>query len=262
MFMTLIKSSLSLVFENFSTVIQTTLAWLLIQLVVAVALIFGIAFFATSGAGGPLLITVLPLLSAVIGLIAMSSIAVTWHRFGLLGEGVNGVNLKFGGLELQYLWRALVLGLGFGLVVAVPGIIGTVLGSQIIMAALTLAAILLASPILARTGLVLPAVAAGEPLSFKAAYDLGKGLGWWIILASVAIAIPFAIAGAILQFGIGAVTAILPSFVGLVLGGAVNVVVQMVVTVLALSVVTNAYRMAKSGAAETAAMAGNAGAAA
>lgn len=249
MFMHLVKSSISLVFDNLGTVIRTAGAWFLVQAAVAVALAAVLALFAGDPTGAAFLVTAsaLPIIGALIGLVAGSSIAVAWHRFGLLGEEPPAVNLRFGGLEFKFALKSLVITLGFGVIYAAAGGLGMLTGSVAIMSVLVLAVALVLLPVVFRISLALPATAVGDRLGFKQAYDAGKGLGWWMVLATLALALPFGIAVGILQFVLGLLDGSLPLIIVMAKGAVLTLINQTIVTVLAISVLTTGYRLVKQG---------------
>ncbi|WP_157738983.1 hypothetical protein [Labrenzia sp. VG12] len=262
MFMHLVKSSISLVFDNLGAVFKVVSAWFLVQLAVALAFVVVLALFAGNPAGSPFLLTAtaMSVVGALVGLVAASSIAVAWHRFGLLGEQPPAVNLRFGGLELRFALKSLVITIGFGVAYAIAGGIGMVTGSTVIMSVLVLAVAIVLIPIVFRVSLVLPATAVEETLGFKEAYEAGKGLGWWMVLATLALALPFAIATGILQFALGLLDGALPLVIVMAKAAAINLLMQMIMTVLALSVLTNGYKLAKEGDRSQPDVAGSAGA--
>ena len=262
MFMHLVKSSMSLVFDNLGTVFRVTGAWFLVLLAVVLAFVVLLALFSGNPAGSAFLLTAtaMPIVSGVLGLVAGSSIAVAWHRFGLLGEEPPAVNLRFGGLEFKFALKSLVIAIGSGVCYAIAGGLGMVTGSTLIMSVLVLAVALALVPVVVRVGLVLPATAVDEPLGFKEAYNAGKGLGWWMVLAIFALALPFAIAAGVVQFVFGLLDGVLPFVVVMAKTAALNLVMQMIMTVLALSVLTNGYKLAIEATRSQPDVAGGAGA--
>lgn len=264
MFMHLVKSSISLVFDNPGAVFRTTSAWFLVQLAVALVMVTLLAVFSgdPTGAAFTMAATALPLAGAVVGLVAAASIAVAWHRFGLLGEEPPAVNLRFGGLEFRFALKSLAITLGFGVLYALAGGIGMLTGSTAIMSVLVLAVAIVFIPVVFRVSLVLPATAVEQPLGFRQAYEAGKGLGWWMVLATLALALPFAIVTGLLQFVLGLLDGGLPLILILAKGAVLNLVMQMIVTVLAISVLTTGYRVVMDGERAQSDLAANAGAAA
>jgi len=249
MFMHLVKTSISLVFDNLGAVFRTISAWFLVQAVLALVMVAVFSLFAGDPGSSAFVLaaTAMPVVGGLVGIVAAASIAVAWHRFGLLGEEPPAVNLRFGGLEFRFALKSLVITVGFGVVYAVAGGLGMLTGSTVLMSVLVLAVTLALIPVAFRVSLVLPATAIEDRLGFKQAYGAGKGLGWWMVLATLALALPFAIVTGVLQFVLGLADGGLPMIVIMAKATVLNLVMQMIVTVLAISVLTNGYKLAMSG---------------
>ena len=120
------------------------------------------------------------LLVLAANLVAISWVAVGWHRFRLLGEAPRGWVPRFdGGLVLGYLGRSVLLGLAVGLIALGAGTVVAVLllpllgpGAQVVV----LGAMALVGMVLFyRLGVILPAGAVGRPMGFGEAMRTTAG---------------------------------------------------------------------------------------
>jgi len=134
-------------------------------------------------------------------------IVITWHRFILLEEAQDGwVPPLRPGRTLAYFALSVGIVLIFA-AVAFPVVYATVvlaaaLGLRGMAVALTLAVLLLLSPLSQRALLVLPASAIGQPLSFGDALTLTRDHYWTMLIVAVS--------GSAMQHGLSTVL----SFVG------------------------------------------------
>lgn len=208
----------------------------------------------------------------VLQLAAGSSIAVAWHRFALLGERPSLVHLRFKGQELAYAGRLLLLTISYLLFCTVLGfIIGAVFGFVYVIASKASGGPLLSEevkflalmlcigiptiltfPIFYRYSLSLPASAIGERLPFGEARRIGAGMGWPMVGATVVLLIPIVLLNFVLQYAAGLlVGGGLPTFVFTVNSVIIQVLSQMVATILFLSVISVTYRLIEERHAQT-----------
>lgn len=129
----------------------------------------------------------------VVGAVAYLWIAVAWHRYVLLREeGAGWVPTFHGDRILGYLWRGILL----GLVMIIPAVVVAIIvgllaasGSFSLVVVGSVVATFVLAVIAYRLSPVLPAVALGEPLRMKEAWDKTRGAGWDIALLALITAV-------------------------------------------------------------------------
>ena len=134
---------------------------------------------ATLPATNPGLIFLTVLATIVISMIAYCWAAVGWHRFVLLEEFGFGVVPRWRGAEVRaYLWRAFLVGL-FAVALGFAGLM--VLGIVVTIFPSTVAAFIAVSGFtlglswaITRVGLILPAAALGQEMSFRESWQATK----------------------------------------------------------------------------------------
>lgn len=247
MFKRLLYDAVTLVFWNLETAFKVAGAWFALQIV----LIFVIQVMigdAANASGATAARVLSSLIILVVTLVASASIAVAWHRFALFGERPRAIHLQLGPTEGRFVIKSVLLALflmpiAFG-VVFIAAFVGILAGSNTVTVVLSVIGFGALLPHFFRLNLVLPATALERPISFRQAYALGEGLGWPMMLATLALSLPFAVLSFGLQILVDQVTGGLPlvliQFKALVL----NILIQIIVTVLGLSVLTAAYRFA------------------
>ncbi|OJJ09641.1 hypothetical protein BKI51_19810 [Alphaproteobacteria bacterium AO1-B] len=243
----LLSDAASLVFGHLETVFKVCGAWFLIQFLISILILTATAGVPADAetllpAAGLLLMT-----STLVALISSASISVAWHRFGLLGERVGNIYLRFGKIEVQFIWRMLLIGL-FGFAVSLPLVFVAFMPSEsasgLAIIALVLGFALVIMPFLMRLNLVLPATAIERPIGFGEALRIGKGLGWRMLVAIVVLSLPFVLVTMGLQWALTVVSIGLPALFIQIKVMILNVLLQIIVTVLGISVITAGYRMA------------------
>lgn len=140
------------------------------------------------------------LLLGIAAVLASLWIAVAWHRYVLLGEAPAGWLPPWPGPAVSgYLWRSVLLGLTVGLAAVPVAVLSAVLLPPVAMLALTVG---VASFIFFRLSPILPAIALGKPLGFRAAWQATAGaagtiagLAGLMILGSLALQIPTMLSG-------------------------------------------------------------------
>ncbi|MBS8261978.1 hypothetical protein [Roseibium polysiphoniae] len=247
MFKRILRDSFYLVFGNLETVFRACGAWFVLQfvLIIATQLLVGETQETTETTPAAALIAII---SFVFALASSASISVAWHRFGLLGEQPDLIHLKLGAIEGQFILKMILLALILMVcmvpVVLVFALLSSMLQAPAVMIVLWLVAAVFLVPHFMRLYLTLPAVAVERPLGFKEAYELGKGLGWSMFGAAFTLSLPFIVVSVGLQLLLGFVGGGLPliliQFKVLIL----NLLLQIIVTVLGISVITAGYRIA------------------
>ncbi|MEJ8475854.1 hypothetical protein [Roseibium algae] len=255
MFKRIIRDSFTLVFGNLETVFKACGAWFVIQFVLIIATqmtIGGSGEFSAATVTEEQLLTpaglIIALLTIAFGFVSSASIAVAWHRFGLLGDQPGLIHLTVGPTEGRFIVKSILIVLIAGAVLSVIGIVSGLLaalvGSSYLFIILWVLACIFFLPYFMRLNLVLPAVAIERPVGFKDAYELGEGLGWGMVGAALVLSLPFIVINMGLQFLLGLAEGGLPliliQFKVLIL----NLLLQIIVTILGISVITAGYRIA------------------
>jgi len=239
----LLSDSLSLVFGNLETVFKVCGSWFVLQFVLMVIIQLTIGD-AEQQAAIPGAAAVFSLVILIFTLVSSASISVAWHRFGLLGERPGIVHLTFGGVELKFALKTLLLGLlitGAWLVVM---IVHLSIGIPAVTGVLAVLLLIFSIPTIFRLSLILPATAVERPIGFGEAYSISEGLGWRMFFASFILALPFALGGLLLQLLLQGAAASLPLLLVQIKILILNVLLQIIVTVLGISVLTSGYRIA------------------
>ncbi len=243
----LLSDAASLVFGHLETVFKVCGAWFLIQFLISILILSATAGVPADAETLPPTVGLLLMTSTLVALISSASISVAWHRFGLLGERVGNIYLRFGKIEVQFIWRMLLIGL-FGFAVSLPLVFVAFMPSEsasgLAIIALVLGFALVIMPFLMRLNLVLPATAIERPIGFGEALRIGKGLGWRMLLAIVVLSLPFVLVTMGLQWALTAMSIGLPALFIQIKVMILNVLLQIIVTVLGISVITAGYRMA------------------
>ncbi|EEE46538.1 hypothetical protein [Roseibium alexandrii] len=243
----LLSDAASLVFGHLETVFKVCGAWFLIQFVISILILTATTGVPADAETLPPAAGLLLMTSTLVALISSASISVAWHRFGLLGERVGNIYLRFGRIEIQFIWRMLLIGL-FGFAVSLPLVFVAFMPSEsasgLAIIALVLGFALVIMPFLMRLNLVLPATAIERPIGFGEALRIGKGLGWRMLLAIVVLSLPFVLVTMGLQWALTVVSIGLPALFIQIKVMILNVLLQIIVTVLGISVITAGYRMA------------------
>ncbi|MCK7612340.1 hypothetical protein [Roseibium sediminicola] len=250
MFKRLLTDSISLVFQNLDAVFKVCGTWIAIQLILSFIVLFTVGAIdgtidpSTLGPGAALLL----LLNFTVAILAAASIAVAWHRFAMLGERPPALFARFGGLEARFLWKMVQLML-IAIVVVVPvivvfSVVGGALPLPVAMSGLFAVLLFLVLPHLMRLNLVLPATALERPLGFQEAHRISKGLGWRMLWAVIVLSLPFSLAGLAIEYVLSLTGAGLPLILVQVKVMVLNVLLQILLTVLSLSVITAGYRIA------------------
>ncbi|WP_417670104.1 hypothetical protein [Roseibium sp.] len=244
MFKRIFLDAFSLVFWNLETVFKTCGAWFALQ--------FVLALIANALSPDPQNMTVAGAFANILILIAAvlswPSIAVAWHRFALFGEQPGMIHLRFGALEFRFLLKTIVIGL-IAMVMFIPVgaflvFVGGLSSNMFVPLIIGLLAALFIGQFIMRFNLVLPATAVERPIGFGEAFTLGEGLGLPMILATLALSIPFVVISALLTLALaylgGGLPVILIQMKVLIL----NLLLQIIITVLGISVITAGYKAA------------------
>jgi len=250
MFKRLLTDSISLVFQNLDMVFKVCGAWIGIQLILSFILILTVGPIDESTDPNTLApgAVLLMLLTVTVAILASASIAVAWHRFAMLGERPAAVFVRFGSLEARFLWKMiqlLLIAIAVGIpLIVVFSLLGSALPLVVAMSALFAVLLFLVMPHLMRLNLVLPATALERPIGFQEAHQMGRGLGWRMLWAVIVLSMPFSLAGLGIEYVLSLTGAGLPVVFLQVKVMILNVLLQILLTVLSLSVITAGYRMA------------------
>ena len=261
MFRTILSDSADLYTSNFRKVVSIAGAWLVILALFDAPLLLlptdnpTVFFRAVREYAGVL--RTLDIAQTVLGIVAFCSIAVAWHRFVLLAEKPCPIHLRVWTAEFQYLLRAVQVGvvalvafaaayfISVGIVWAVKtaslGDILRPLGRSHTIK-LTMAGCLTMLPFISRLALILPAEAIGKQIGMRAAYTLGRGTGWRMVLSGLVLFIPIIMLQFVTTAIVSKAALILP--VRLFLLGVVNNAIALIGTVMVLSVLSVAYAVA------------------
>lgn len=246
----LLSDSVSIVFGNLETVFKVCGGWFLLQFVLSLFILANGAQIDEATAPEDISgTTVLLLLTTmVIALLSSASISVAWHRFGLLNERPGPLHFRVGAVEFRFIGQMLLLSLAAVVVVLPAGLVIGVLSSLFNSTAMTvvlwIVAIFILAPFLFRLNLSLPAVAVERPLGFSQMLQFGKGLGMPMFLAALILILPFVVVGEALQYVLGLLSGGLPAALIQMKILVLNVLVQIIVTVLGISILTAGYRIA------------------
>ncbi|WP_346906565.1 hypothetical protein [uncultured Roseibium sp.] len=256
MFQRILRDAFVIVFGNLETVFKVCGAWFVLQsvlLLLVQAMVGGMPGETTAAAGDPVQVSPAQMLASLlmmaVGIVAAASISVAWHRFGLLGERPGFIHLQLGAIEGRFIVKTLLIALVAFLVLLpisiAAALLSAVIQSPVMIVILFLIATVFVTPHLLRLYLVLPAVSVERPIGLKEAYKLGYGLGWPMIGAGIVLFLPFILVAILLQYlsvlaGSGGLLALL-IMIKLAL---LNVLLQIILTVLGISVITAAYRIA------------------
>ena len=239
----LVLDALSLVFGNLDIVFRAAGSWFALQF--GLLLIMQLAIGGVSQqAANPGAVMAFFMLAFAFSLIASASISVAWHRFGLLGERPGVIHFKFGGVELAFVLKMVLLSmimLGIWLIIM---LVHFVFKSSALTGVVAIAASFFLIPAFFRLSLVLPAVAVERPIPFSEAYAMSEGLGWYMFLATFLLSLPFVLLGLALEHLVASAAFGLPLLLLQVKVMILNLLVRIIVTVLGISVLTAGYRMA------------------
>lgn len=256
MFSRILHDAFTLVFRNLETVFKACGAWFVLQFVLIVILQMTVGrSLETTPGSATIFPEVTPALIAanvvilIVSVLASASIAVAWHRFALLGEQPGLIHLKFGRVEAGFLLRSLQLSLIFALGLGIMVTLHVLLRMPVITGLSALVIAIVALPAFLRLSLILPAAAVERPLQLKQAYELGEGLGWTMLGASLALGLPLIAVNRGLQFLFSAVDGGMLALLVSIKLALLDVLVQIIVTVLGITVLSAGYRLAMERAA-------------
>lgn len=233
----LFTGAIKALFSDFDAFVRICWAWYL--LIAVLSVLSSVLLGAASSAAA------LPI--ALIWLAASGSIAVAWHRNLLLRERPGLVHLQFGGRELRYVGKTILL----LLIIVVPfSIVGTIIGGvlgasgvggvqAVLLGLLVLFGIFFVLPLFMRVSLILPATALDEKLGIAEAFRDSDGLGLPMAVAGIGVGL---IVSA-LQYGLGWFVGALGagSLFGVVALFILTVALQIAVTALQIGVLTGGY---------------------
>lgn len=247
MFKRILSDSFSIVFHNLDAVFKACGAWFALQFIFMLLLITTLRGVPADQLGSftnPILIIAF----GVLTLIASSSIAVAWHRFALLGEQPSLVHLRVGETELNFLGKVLKIAC-INFLVFLPIwliLVGIAALTQSVNLTILFGIVLglVAVSKLMRFNIALPATAIDHPMKLKVAYGIAKGLGWRMLLAMICLTVPIALLGALIDAIANATAGGAPGIGMQIKSLILNLLLQVITTVLGISVITNAFRVA------------------
>lgn len=200
---------------------------------------------------------------AAIYAIAFASVAVAWHRHGLLGEMPKPFPIRFARRELRFLGQGILVGLVMfliGLPVGLAfGILTAILSHSggfgvAVLAIAGLVGYFTIISVAMRYSLILPATAIDQDFGLGGAFWRGEGFGLPMAITNVVIALLVALLSLALQFGVAALAALYLTVAPAALAPTVGAFVTVVATffdtatsfftiVAGLAVVTTGYRL-------------------
>jgi hypothetical protein len=246
----LLSDSVAIVFGNLETVFKVCGGWFVLQFVLSLLILVNgdriDAATAPEDVSGATLL--LLFVAFVVAFLSSASISVAWHRFGLLNERPGLVHFRVGAVEFRFIGQMILLSLA-AVIVFLPaglvvGVLSALFNNTAVTVLLWIVAVVVVAPFLFRLNLSLPAVAVERPLAFGDMLTFGKGLGVPMFLAAIILILPFVAVGEGLQYILGLLSGGLPAALIQMKVLMLNVLVQIIVTVLGISILTAGYRIA------------------
>ncbi len=161
---------------------------------------------------------------AIVGFCIQTMVAVGWHRAVLLGEShaERRFHLRFGRNELLYTVVAVVLLLFFAMGMGMLPAAMEMNGSDIPLALFFLAGPILATLVVSRLSLILPAVAIGKSYDIRDSWQASQGNGARLAALYLLVGVPLAAAqflmpllmSSVAALGLGGIADVVTSFVG------------------------------------------------
>nr|WP_231710457.1 hypothetical protein [Roseibium limicola] len=235
-----------MVFNNLDAVFKVCGAWFSLQFVFLLCLTI-----VTGGGGGEDAMASNPLLAIVsiaLTLLSSSSIAVAWHRFALLGDHPTLIHLHVGKVEINFMGKMLLIGLIMIAAMIPVFAFFTLLVSGTaapeLAFALTLVPLLWLSSLCMRFNIALPATAIERPMKLATAFTFAQGLGWRMVVAIVCLSLPVMLVGVVIDLIANLGTDGAPGLGMQIKSLILSMLLQVITTVLGISVITSAYRIA------------------
>ncbi|SHM98658.1 hypothetical protein [Roseibium suaedae] len=244
MFKRILSDAFHQTFNNLDVVFKVCGTWFALQFTLSVIII---AFPSSPDATSvPAFFAWLAMVITMV--LSWPSIAVAWHRFALTGERPSTIHLRFGKLEFWFLLRTMLIGLiGFLMFIPVIAIAFALsaASSSLVMSLVVLGiAVLFLSQFLMRFNLALPATAIDRPLGISEAFTLGEGVGLQMAFASIVLMLPFGLATQFIAYLLNLASASLPLILIQLKFALLEILLQIIVTVLGIAVITAGYRAA------------------
>ncbi|TNB49424.1 hypothetical protein FF124_00190 [Martelella lutilitoris] len=258
--------SLGLLFSNIVVALRIAWPWVLLAFLVSLfAPAEPVRYEMSQLSSGQILLAVLGSLAiGVVYIIAFCSVAVAWHRHGLLGEMPKPFPIRFARRELRFLGKSILVGLMMALIMVPLFAVVLLLGalssngdwfSLLLLAFFGIAGYFAVVALAMRYSLVLPATAVDRDFGVMDAFRHGEGFGLAMAITNVVIALLVALLSLALQFGLAALAAlyltVAPAALAPTVGAFVTVVAVFFSTVTTfftifsgLAVVTTGYRIA------------------
>lgn len=195
--------------------------------------------------------------------IAFASVAVAWHRHGLLGEMPKPFPIRFTRRELRFLGQGILVGLVMVLIsvpiVALVFILAALTSrgdwfSLLLLVLVGFAGYFTIISVAMRYSFILPATAIDQDFGLGGAFRRGEGFGLPMAITNIVIALLVAFLSLALQFGIAALASLYLTVAPAALAPTVGAFVTVVATffdtatsfftiVAGLAVVTTGYRL-------------------
>lgn len=190
-----VADSYRFTFGNIGLLIKISLVWLIVSY--AIGFVIGVAIGLTGSPGVWLNLFLVKVVPWLVGLIAISAVAVAWHRACLLEDRTTGL---FAAPLSKRVWKFFVVsivftGLGYLLFFLVSMLIFKLGGSATFTLGAVLAAFLLIVLVFVRLNLLFPAIAIESvSVTMERSWHLTKGNAWRLILGNLACFLPVSIA--------------------------------------------------------------------
>ncbi len=257
--------SLGLLFSNIVVALRIAWPWVLLAFLVSLFAPAEPQHFEVDTVTTPQVVLFIIgfVVMAAVYVIAFASVAVAWHRHGLLGEMPKPFPIRFSRRELRFVGQSILVGLVM-LLISVPlfavGFVLTMLTSSgdwfslLVLALFAFFGYFTLISIAMRYSLILPATAIDQGFGLGGAFRRGEGFGLSMAITNIAIALLVALLSLALQFGIVALASlyltVAPAALAPTVGAFVTVVATFFETatsfftiIAGLAVLTTGYRL-------------------
>jgi hypothetical protein len=179
------------------------------------------------------------LMTGIVAVLSLGWLAVNWFRFLLLGrQAAPGLGLKLGRPHLLFLLSALAIAFAALLCLSLLSLPIQLLLRGAAQIGIWAAALAI-SVVVIRVGLALVAVAIGQPIGLRRAWDASRGQGIVLLVAFLLVEIPFVILVTVIGLiaGVTGLAAAAPYTLLLI-----GCIIQIVATMAQCGVIAAAYR--------------------
>lgn len=202
-----IADSYRFTFGNIGLLIKISLVWLIVSY--AIGFVIGIVIGLTGSPGIWLNLFLVKIMPALVWLIAISAIAVAWHRACLLEERATGL---FAAPLRKRVWKFFIVSIVFSGLAYLLFILASIVilqfgGSNWLSGLLMVVVFLLIVLLFVRLNLLFPAIAIESVgVTLERSWHLTKGNAWRLILGNIVCLVPVSfVAGVIVDWS-GALT--------------------------------------------------------